>query len=291
MQFSLGGMLGKSLTTKRNTFGVGSLIGLLILGAMFLGIGGIIVASSQIDSTWTRVDGTVVGSDRSSTNDSAYTPIVSYTVNGATYQVKSSISTSSYPTVGSTMQVAYSPSSPANAKIVAGKSTMVLLLIFPAIGLIMLILAPVLFVRSRKRGQAIEQLIQTGQKVTGVMTDIKQTGSKNGSSTYKLVVSAADASGTVRQYTSDSLTGMIGLVMASFQGKAMPIDVYLDPGNPDHYYVDISDIPSLDAQSITRLVNSARSSMPGAENTPGVLQAAPTPAPQARQDPPQSPIS
>lgn len=291
MQFSLGGMFGKSLTTKRNTFGVGSLVGLLILGAMFLGIGGIFVASSQIDSAWTRVDGTIVGSDRSSSSDSTYAPIVSYTVNGATYQVKSSISTSSYPTVGNTMQVAYNPSAPGEAKIVSGKSTMLLLMIFPAIGLIMIILGPVMFVRSRKRGQAIEQLIHSGQKVTGVMTDIKQTGSKNGSSTYKLVVSAADASGVVRHYTSDSLTGMIGLVMASFQGKAMPIDVYLDPGNPEHYYVDISDIPSLNAQSITQLVNSARSAMPGTENTPGVLQAAPTPVPQAPQDPPQSPIN
>jgi hypothetical protein len=98
-------------------------------------------------------------------------------------------------------------------------------------------------------------LVQTGQKLQGVMVDLQSQGTNNNG--YKIVVAADNGSGAVQNYVSDSLTGVGSLAMADFRTSPIPIDVYVDPSNPENYYVDISDIPNLTPERIQSLLQAA----------------------------------
>lgn len=250
-------MLGNGFRVKRQKFGVGSLIFLLLFGGVFAGAGFFAINSSRIDSNWQRTSGEVIdSSSRVSDGSTTYTPVVKYSVNGQEYQTTSSFSSSFAPAIGEKREVAYNPVQPSQAKIVEGAGTTWWLWLFPVIGVGILVIAPISFIRSLKRSSAINNLVQTGQKLQGVLTDIQSTGGNNNGS-YKIVVSATDNAGTVQNYVSDSLNGVAGLALADFHNNPIPIDVYIDPINPHNYYVDISDIPNLTPERITQLIQSA----------------------------------
>jgi len=71
--------------------------------------------------------------------------------------------------------------------------------------------------------------------------------------TYNLIVSAS-YNGVVNNYISDSLNGVAGLAMSDFNNNPISIDVYINPLNPEEYYVDISDIPTLTPDRIIELI-------------------------------------
>lgn len=248
----------ESLKTKRQKFGIGSLVFMMLFGAVFAGVGYVAINSMRVDPGWTRVSGKVV--DRvSSTSDGSttYAAVVGYSVNGEEYRATSGISSSFGPSVGDARDVAYNPSQPSQAKVVEGAGTAGWLWIFPVIGVGMLLAAPIAFIGSMRRSKAIERLLQTGQKLQGVVIDVRSTGSTNGNSTYKIVVAATNSSGTVQNYTSDSISGVGGLAMADFNTNPVPVDVYVDTVDPSKYYVDIADIPSLTPGRITELFKTA----------------------------------
>ncbi|MGI9027318.1 MAG: DUF3592 domain-containing protein [Candidatus Saccharimonadales bacterium] len=247
-----------SLKVKRQTFGVFSLIFLLLFGAVFAGAGIFAINNSKIDSEWTRTTGEVVDSSSSiSDGSTTYTPIVQYKVNGQSYKVTSSTGSSFYPNIGDTREIAYNPNRPDQAKVAEGAGSQALLWLFPAIGIGVLVLAPILFVRSMQRSNKINSLMQSGYKLSGVLVDIQTTNSNDTNNTYKIVVAATDNAGAVQNYVSDSLTGIGGLAMADFRTTPIPIDVYIDPSNAQNYYVDVSDIPNLTPQRIGELLKSA----------------------------------
>ena len=255
--------LGNMPTTKvkRSKFGIGTLIFMLIFGFGFTAVGVWIGKSSTIDASWQRVTGRVISSSTSINNGSTmYSPVVQYTVNGRSYEVTGSVSSSSYPAIGSTKQVAYNPSHPDDAKVVtsAGK---VFSYVFMAVGILIIVYAPIAFTKSLRRSKDINNLKQTGQKVQGVITDIQApnigSGNSNSGGAYKIVVSATDTAGNVRTFTSDSLNGIGGLAMADFRAHPIPMDVYVNPTNPSDYYVDISEVPSLTPERIQELIASA----------------------------------
>lgn len=243
---------------RRQKFGVGSLIILLVFGVVFTGAGLLIIKSSRIDPSWTKVTGRIVSSSTHINNGSTtYAPVVQYQVGEQLYTVTGSISSSAYPAIGSQRQIAYNPAQPQNAKVVEGASSKVFLYIFPAIGIGLLLFAPIAFVRSLRRNGDITNLVQTGQKLQGVLTDIQTSFGANNASSYKVVVSATDSTGSVQTYISDSLTGIGGLAMADFRTHPIPIDVYVNPANPKDYYVDVSDVPNLTPDRIASLLQSA----------------------------------
>ena len=104
--------------------------------------------------------------------------------------------------------------------------------------------------------------MQSGQKLQGILVDVQSEGSDNNSG-YKIVVSATDTSGAVQNYVSDSLTGIGGLAIADFRSNPIPIDVYIDPANPQNYYVDVADIPNLTPERIGELIKSAMQNKQG----------------------------
>lgn len=250
-------MFGGGFKAKRQKFGVGSLILLLLIGAVFAGVGFFAINSSKVDPNWTRTSGEVVDAlSRIRDGSTTYTAIVKYSANGQEYQTTSGFSSSFSPTIGEKREIAYNPSQPNQAKVVEGLGATWWLWLFPAIGIAILIIAPVSFIKSLKRSSAINNLMQTGLKLQGVLTDMQSTGNNNNNS-YKIVVSAADNTGVVQNYVSDSIGGIGGLAMADFRNNPIPIDVYIDPANPQNYYVDIADIPNLTPERITQLIQSA----------------------------------
>lgn len=249
-------MINNNLKAQRQKFGVGSLLALLLLGAGFIGVTYFIITSTQVDSGWKQVNGKVT-SISSSIDDGTtmYTPVISYTVNGQTHRVSSSFSSSSYPTVGDKKEVAYNPARPDQAKVVEGLDTTWLFWLFPLIGVILVVIAPISYMRSRKRSINIDALMQSGRRLQGVIVDIQSTrGQKN--STYTIVVAATRSDGIVQNFESDKISGIGGLALADFHSTPIPIDVYVDPTNPQNYYVDVSDIPNLTPERIAQLVQS-----------------------------------
>lgn len=244
-------------SSQREKFSILSLMIMLIVGGAFTSIGLLIYSSSQIDESWSRVSGSIVDvSSRISDGSTTYSPVVQYDVDGKSYTVGSNMSSSSRPNIGDTREVAYDPNRPAAGKLVPGGGERLLLLLFPLIGIILLVLGPVMFMRSLKRSKNIKRLISSGHKLQGVLVDI-MGGASSKNSSYKIVVSATDTNGTVQNYVSDPLKGIGGLAMADYRNSPIPIDVFVDPGDPQHYYVDISDIPNLTPARITELISAA----------------------------------
>lgn len=286
MQISSSDLSG-SHNVKRQKFGISAFVFLMLFGALFGGAGLFALKSAQIDESWSRTQGKVVDvSSRISDGSTMHTAVVEYKVDGSSHRVTAGSSSSVYPSIGSVREVAYDPAHPNNAKVAEGWGIKTLLWAFPVIGLFCIILAPILFSRSLRRSARIEQLMRTGQRLQGVLVDIQSTGNDNNTNTYKITVSAADSTGVVSNYTSDKLGGVAGLAMADFRNNPIPVDVYVDATNPEHYYVDISDIPNLTPQRINELIQSVISRQQSAAGAQTVA-----PAQQLKTTPPNLPIA
>jgi hypothetical protein len=243
---------------KRQSTGLGTLLFMLIFGGIFTSVGWVIMADLNISPDWKRATGTIVEVVRKSSSTRhgpSYAPIVEYKVEGQSYRVASSISSTSYPTIGKTKQVAYNPQNPEEAKVI-DKIGMIFLL-FPVIGILVIVMAVYAFIKSILREKEIKQLLAKGRKIEGVLVEVESSGSKNMS--YRLVVSAVDHQGKVQNYKSDSLGGIGALAMLDYQINPIAVDVYLDPKNPQSYYVDIDDIPGLTPDRINQLLDLAKS--------------------------------
>ncbi len=118
----------------------------------------------------------------------------------------------------------------------------------------MIVLGTFLFIRSIKRNNNIKRLIQSGQKLQGVVVDVSEAN--NGD---VITVSATGPSGNVQSYTSDPVQGIGVVSLADFKNNPIPIDVYIDPADPENYYVDISDVPNLTPERINELFKSMTS--------------------------------
>lgn len=237
---------------RRKKFGPLSFIFLLLMGLVFTGVGWLVVGKEVTSVKWPTVEGRVSDVSISRNSDGAsYTPTVTYVVDGKTYTVSQSFGTSSVETVGATKTIAYEPGNPSNGVIRTTGMNMIVYL-FPLAGICVIIGSIVGLVFSIRRGKSIQQLTSTGQKITGIITGVK---SGQNSST-KIIVSATDPSGSVKEYVSDSLAGNVFGAL-DFQSNPIPVDVYVSMSNPEQYYVDISDIPQLTPDKVVALLGKA----------------------------------
>ncbi len=259
MSFALGA-LTKGLGVKRHKVGFGSMILLLFFSGMFAAFGLFAIKNQRIDDRWLRVSGQVVEvSSKVREGKVMYTAIVSYSVGSQVYQVSSGISSSLAPTMGETREVAYNPEQPNQARVVQGGWITWLFWSFPIIGALTALSAMAGFVQSILRSVAIRQLKRNGQKIQGVLTDIRSAGGgKKNNGIFTIVVSAINPSGMTQSYQSDLLSGIGGLAMSDYKSSPIAIDVYIDPMNPEKYYVDIEDIPDLTPERVMELVQAAK---------------------------------
>ena len=247
---------------RRQQFTVSNLLLLIILGGIFTGVGVFAIRLNDVNDNWVKITGKVIdASTHTSDGSTTYSPVVQYEVNSQSYEVASNFSTSSYPTIGESREVAYNPGRPDQSKIIENFGSTWWLYLFPTIGIVCLITAPLAFIRSRKHEKKIKQLLQSGQKLQGILVDVQTIGGNN--SGYKIVVSATNIRGEVQNYVSDLLTGVGGLMMVDFRNAPIPIDVYVDPTNHQNYYVDVADIPNLTPERIGELVKSATQNQQG----------------------------
>lgn len=281
-----------SLKTRRQKFGIGSMLLFLIIGGIVTTVGFFIVNSTKIDSSWTRTSGEIVDiTSKISDGSTMYSPVVEYKVDGQSYQATSSIRTSSRPNKGDSREVAYNPSDPEQSKLIESGGVQWLMYLFPLAGILLLVLGPLLFIRSLTRSRAISDLMRSGRKLQGVLVDIQTSGYNSKKAGYKIVVAAADSSGAVQNYVSDSLTGIGGLSMADYRNTPIPIDVYVNPNNPKDYYVDIADIPNITTERIGQLLNTVTQNTQPAPFTPPTYPQSMQQAPSAvsPSDPPLPP--
>ena len=259
---------------KRATFGVGGLIITTIVGILFVFIGIFAINILKPDPTWLTVQGKVVSitqsvssasSTSSSSNSAMYSPVVQYTVGGVNYTLTSGESSSQSPTIGDSAEVLYNPASPAQAKVKQSAIFSILVWLFPVVGVIVFVAGIFGFIRSRKRTARIQNLLSSGVKVQGIVSEVSARQSNNtgvssndnSSVSYIIRVSATNLSGVVQTYTSDSVVGFGALALADFRTTPIAIDVYLDPSDATNYYVDISEIPNLTPARIAEMVASA----------------------------------
>ena len=149
-----------------DNFGVKNLIVVFLIGLIFTGVGYFATKSVEIDSSWKKINGTIVDvvvnqdtdvdpNDNTVNNSPTYSPVVNYQVNEQTYRITSSVGTSSKPTIGSTIKVAYNPNKPSEAKVVESKATKMMFYLFYVIGLGLIVYGCVMFALGLRRKNMI----------------------------------------------------------------------------------------------------------------------------------------
>lgn len=236
---------------------------------MFTVAGLFFIFTNNPDSSWTETKGTVVNvQSRAGDSNTMYSAVVEYTVDGNSYTVVSSMSSSSAPDIGSERKVAYNPNLPQEAKIVESLTSTWWLYLFPLAGLTMIVLSILSYIRSKKRTSEIGNLQVRGVSVKGVVVELKDVGRNDNNTMYKVVVAANDLSGNVKHYLSDPINNVEGLAFTNLHQNPIAVDVFLDPNNPDNYYVDIADIPQLSAPGLSDIISHVTNSIknPDAQN-------------------------
>ena len=252
-------LVNNFMKTRRDKPSLASTILALLFGILFLLPVMYVGSVTRIDPDWVKTQGTVIEIAVIDSSDGVtYAPVVSYVVDGITYSVRQSYSSSARPNLGEKMTVGYNPSNPAEAKIKSGSSLLLFMALFAAVGLFVIITSLVSYVRSIFRTREITALTNTGQKVQGIITNILDTKSR--STRYKVVVSAPNLAGQVTHYVSDEITGIGAIAMMDYTSNPIPVDVYIDPTNPEKYYVDIADLPSLTPDKIASLITRSEQS-------------------------------
>jgi hypothetical protein len=119
--------------------------------------------------------------------------------------------------------------------------------LFMVAGIIMVALAPVNYLKGKKRSREIQHLLKNGTKLQGHLTHIKFLGSPGRSGAlYEAKVVARNNAGVEQEYTSD----IVGLLAGShrslnFSNCPWPVDVYVDVLDPTKYYIDVKELPAL----------------------------------------------
>jgi hypothetical protein len=119
--------------------------------------------------------------------------------------------------------------------------------LFMVAGIFMVCLAPVSYLKDKKRSREIQHLLKNGTKLQGHLTYIKFLGSPGREDAlYEAKVVARNSAGVEQEYTSDT----VGLLAGShrslnFSNCLWPVDVYVDDLDPTKYYIDVKALPAL----------------------------------------------
>lgn len=258
MAFTFNGIpLGGNFKARRSSFGIGSLIFMLLFGAVFIGVSFLFIGDDLRSRNWESVSGTIthVSQSTDSEGDTTYRPTVAYNVDGQTYTASPSYSSSQHYTTGDTQTVHYDPSNPSEG-VIRTNGMGFFIYIFPIVGVLVIIFGVFGFIRNIRRSGQINHLKSSGTKVQGVVTAVGGSNSSNNNS-VQITVSATGPNGQVHHYQSDSVNGFGVVGLAEYQTKPVAIDVYIDPIDPSKYYVDLDDIPEITPERIASLLKNA----------------------------------
>lgn len=245
---------------KRVKLGARSVIVTLLISVSFIVAGFFAINDLRVDSNMVLVNGEVVDIIVHNSRDGiTYAPIVEFTADNKDYRAVANHRSSNRPSIGSIREIAYDPDNPNDSVVVGSFWVKLMAWLFPLIGVLVTVAVFVALIKSQRRNKDIKSLISNGVKLEGILTDIKRIDSSNrGDTLYKVVVSAVDSENNTKQYVSDNISSIGGLIGMDLSQTPIPIDVYIDRSNPDRYYVDLSDIPNLDANRIKELIKQAK---------------------------------
>jgi hypothetical protein len=277
------GMFGKA---RRNKFGLGTAAIVAAAGVMFTGASYLFLADDIKSREWPSAPAVVTNVSRStnSDGDQMYRPTVEYKVSGVTYQNTSPSSSSSAVSIGDERTIRYNPNSPSEG-VIAMSGTDWFIILFPIVGIGLILGSIVGLIKSVRRGKAIKSLKQSGMKLQGIVTNVEQS-SQHGSVT--ITVTAQEHTGQVRMFQSDSMSGNT-FTLLQYQQQPIAMDVYVDPSDPANYYVDLDDVPELDAAQLGNLLKLATNRQPVGMAPTSTIPAAPPVSPAIPPVPPIAP--
>lgn len=244
-------------TPRRFQFKFIHLIALFTLGLLLIFSTIYLNQSLHTKPGWNKTQGIITDYRLLSTSRNgriSYKPTVKYRVEGKDYYVIPSWSSNDKPEIGSTKIVAYNPSNPVEARVV-GKLGFFWYAV-AGLGLALIIVSPYSYYKSRKRDSIIKSLINTGTSTKGVVTELCEEVSGD-NTYYSVIVSASDPTGTVRSYRSDKFTGSSDIKLIDLKQTPIVVDVILDSSDPEKYYVDISDLPTITTDRLNTIINNA----------------------------------
>lgn len=248
-------------SVQRYMMGKMTVILSLAVGGFFIGIGWLFYSAGTAEEGWISATGTVIEIEKHSGSGSSttYSPVVEFRVDGDSYTVGSSISSSAKPTVGEEREIYYNPTDPNDAVIKNSTGSTAVFFICILVGLLIIVSLPIGVFRTRKRTKEIERLKSQGTQHQGIVTDVNYKGKANGKKISKVIV-AADIHGTVKEFVSDSVVGAQSIVLEDLENNPIAVDVFIDPNDPEKYYVDIDDIRGVSGQRIQELIQKAKQS-------------------------------
>ena len=123
-----------STRTKPQSTSIGAGLLILLFGAVFSGVG-LLFATKSVDfmRDSAQTEGTVIRHDRSG-NKGSRTPIVRYTVDGQSHELRGEIASNSPPAVNSKLTIIYKTADPSQAQIDSFVQRWLFPLIFLGIG-------------------------------------------------------------------------------------------------------------------------------------------------------------
>jgi hypothetical protein len=277
------GMFGKA---RRNKFGLGTAIFVAAAGVLFTGVSYLFLADDIKSREWPSAPAvvTVVNRSTNSDGDQMYRPTVEYEVGGVTYQKTSPSSSSSAVSVGDERTIRYNPDSPSEG-VIAMSGADWFIILFPIVGIGLILGSIVGFIKSVRRGKTINSLKQSGLKLQGIVTNVEQS-SQRGS--VIITVTAQEHAGQVRSFQSDSVSGNT-FTLLKYQQQPIAMDVYVDPSDPTNYYVDLDDVPEMDATQLSNLLKLATNRQPVGMASTSTIPATPTATPVIPPVPPIAP--
>ena len=226
---------------------IGVIFSLVGIGLLVAGVA-VSVTTVRFMVTAERVDGTVVdmverttthSTGRGSSTDTAWHPMVEFSVDGKPYSFQGSVGSSppAYE-VGDTVEVAYDPSDPHDARLASFWSAYFLPLILGGIGIVFTPIGVVLLVKAWRIRALRAWLRRNGREV---WAEIAHIGPEfrirvNGRHPYVVRATWRDAStGRTHTATSDYLRHDPG---PRLQGQTH-VRVLFDPANPDRNVLDL----------------------------------------------------
>ena len=214
-----------------------------VLGAVFLVVGvWTFFSTRSFIATAARADGVVIDLELSRSDDSStYYPIVAFrTQDGQEIEYQSNTGTNP-PSfrVGESVTVLYDPQDPYDARIEAFSELWLFSIIFGSVGLVFfgVFAGTVVFGMRRKRKEA--WLRAHGRAVTATYQSVEQdcTVRVNNRCAYRILAQGSDGmTSSARVFRSRRLwRDPAGVIPAGQE-----ITVYLDPNNPEKYFMDVS---------------------------------------------------
>jgi hypothetical protein len=213
----------------------------LIIGGVFMVVGLVFLAPDIPDDERTTT-GTIVEVEQgtNSEGETRFSPVYAYEVDGQEYRLHSSVSSSSRPTIGDTVEIGYSASDPNNARriggiegnihwIFFGAGAFVFLTgVFHVLISLLLIGFGIKLIRDGRRDRA-----EAGDEKQGFFSDMFSLARRASSGELDVSTTAAGNAGSSPGQPDQAFRALIGATTAGVAGVGSPAGQAQPHGQPE----------------------------------------------------------